>query len=99
MALDPTGESKNVLAGLVCHWHLFFVRGLTNATKSADLYEPFARFGKVIDAVVIWHKDTNKSKGLGFAEFADAAKVLWAVKCKSSQQDSSMITAITESTC
>ena len=73
--------------------------GSHQATKSADLYEPFSRFGKVIDAVMPWHKDTNKSKGLGFVEVADAAAVSREVECKSSQRDSSMITSITESTC
>ena len=56
-----------------------YVGNLDYATTSDQLRELFAQAGTVIDAVVITHKDTGRSRGFGFIEFEneeDAKKAI-----------------------
>ena len=46
-----------------------FVGGLPFSTTDAELEEIFAAHGKVLSAVVIKDKFTDRSKGFGFVEF------------------------------
>jgi RNA recognition motif-containing protein len=45
-----------------------FVGGLNFKTTEEDLREFFSKAGKVISAVVIMDRMTNRSKGFGFVE-------------------------------
>jgi RNA recognition motif-containing protein len=59
-----------------------FVGGLNFKTTEESLGEAFAKAGKVISAVVIMDRMTNRSKGFGFVEMenddeADAAIAMY----------------------
>ena len=47
-----------------------FVGNLDYSVKAEDLRAAFEKFGKVIDAVVISDRETGRSRGFGFIEFA-----------------------------
>ncbi|KAJ4714012.1 RNA-binding protein like [Melia azedarach] len=49
-----------------------FVGGLAWETSSDTLRRYFEQFGDIIEAVVITHKNTGRSKGYGFVTFRDA---------------------------
>jgi len=48
-----------------------FVGGLNFKTTEETLAEAFAKAGKVLSAVVIMDRLTNRSKGFGFVEMED----------------------------
>lgn len=50
-----------------------FVKGLPWAIQSQDLRELFSEHGEVVFARVLFDKETKKSKGCGFVEYADEA--------------------------
>ena len=50
-----------------------YVGNLPYSTTSDDLRDLFAEFGEVTKAIVISDRETGRSKGFGFVEFADAA--------------------------
>ena len=50
-----------------------YVGNLSFDTSDAGLEQAFAKFGEVISAVVVKDRDTNRSRGFGFVEFADEA--------------------------
>lgn len=56
-----------------------FVGGLPFAIDDARLKEVFAQFGEVVSASVITDRDTGRSKGFGFVEFADEAAAQAAI--------------------
>ncbi len=49
-----------------------FVGGLAWATDEASLRAHFAEYGEVVEAKVIYDRDTGRSRGFGFVTFADA---------------------------
>jgi len=49
-----------------------FVGSLSFDTRDEDLHAAFAAFGTPISATVIVDRDTNRSRGFGFVEFASA---------------------------
>jgi RNA recognition motif-containing protein len=49
-----------------------FVGGLPWAVDNDRLMEVFNEFGAVLDARVIYDKETERSRGFGFVTFADA---------------------------
>lgn len=54
-----------------------FVGGLDWKLRGQDLRDAFSQYGEVVFARVVLDKDTRRSKGFGFVEFAnedDAAK-------------------------
>ena len=54
-----------------------FVGGLNRQMRGNDLREEFSKFGEIVFARVNLDKETKRSKGFGFVEFAnpeDAAK-------------------------
>jgi cold-inducible RNA-binding protein len=57
-----------------------FVGGLPFAIDDARLNEVFAQFGTIVSAVVITDRDTGRSKGFGFVEFADDAGAQAAIE-------------------
>lgn len=46
-----------------------YVGNLEYTVTGDQLREHFAQAGTVVDAVVITHKDTGRSRGFGFVEF------------------------------
>ncbi|KNA18740.1 hypothetical protein SOVF_067940 [Spinacia oleracea] len=48
-----------------------FVGGLSFGTDDGSLRDAFASFGEVIDARVITDRETGRSRGFGFVNFAD----------------------------
>lgn len=57
-----------------------FVGGLSADTTSATLRTTFAKFGELLDAVVITDRATNQSRGFGFVTYATAAAADAAMK-------------------
>ncbi len=47
-----------------------FVGGLPFSTTDEDLAEAFAPFGTVVSAKVITDRETGRSRGFGFVEYA-----------------------------
>ena len=50
-----------------------YVGNLSYDTTLDALKAAFAEFGDIVDAVIITDKNTGRSKGFGFVEFADEA--------------------------
>lgn len=48
-----------------------FVGGLPWAVDNARLKEVFSEFGPVVDAIVVYEKETDRSRGFGFVTFSD----------------------------
>ena len=56
-----------------------FVRGIDfNATED-DLREAFSKYGEVTSCKILKDKETNKSKGIGFVNFADKKSAICAL--------------------
>ncbi|KAH9710455.1 hypothetical protein WN944_020791 [Citrus x changshan-huyou] len=55
-----------------------FVGGLAWETNSDTLRTYFEQFGDILEAVVITHKNTGRSKGYGFVTFRDPGSALRA---------------------
>ena len=57
-----------------------FIGNLDYTVTSDDLRDAFAKFGNVVDAVVITDRETRRSRGFGFVEFATAEEADAAIK-------------------
>ncbi len=57
-----------------------FVAGLPFDVDDRELHEIFSDQGTVASAKVITDRDTGKSRGFGFVEFADEAQAQAAIK-------------------
>jgi len=57
-----------------------FVANLPWSLRGKDLKEIFEEYGEVVYAKVILDRDTRKSKGFGFVEFADPEAAKRAVE-------------------
>lgn len=57
-----------------------FVGGLGPDTTEADLRAFFAKFGEVVEAVIIPNRSTGQSRGFGFVSYATAAIADLAIK-------------------
>ncbi|KAF4369653.1 hypothetical protein CsatB_001067 [Cannabis sativa] len=64
-----------------------FVRGLGAETTSESLRSLFATYGELDEAIVIFDKNTGKSKGYGFVTFKNADGALLALKEPSKKID------------
>jgi RNA recognition motif-containing protein len=49
-----------------------FVGGLAWETKKDGLQGYFERFGEILEAVVIFDRSTNRSKGYGFVSYSSS---------------------------
>lgn len=49
-----------------------YVGNLPYSTNDNDLREMFAEFGEIVSVAVISDRETGRSKGFGFVEFAEA---------------------------
>jgi RNA recognition motif-containing protein len=50
-----------------------YVGNLSFSTTEADLREAFGKHGELVSAAVITDRETGRSRGFGFVEFADGA--------------------------
>ncbi len=50
-----------------------YVGNLSFDTTDSELEEAFSEYGEIVSATIIKDRDTNRSKGFGFVEFADEA--------------------------
>jgi hypothetical protein len=50
-----------------------FVGGLPGEVHSEELRVYFERYGQVADAIVMWDRQTNRSRGFGYVTFRDLA--------------------------
>jgi RNA recognition motif-containing protein len=57
-----------------------FIGNLDYTVTKEDLTEAFGKFGQIVDAVVITDRETRRSRGFGFVEFANEADAQTAVK-------------------
>ena len=57
-----------------------FVGGLSLATTAADLRASFAKFGELVEAVVVPNRSTGQSRGFGFVSYQSAAAADAAIK-------------------
>jgi len=64
-----------------------FVGNLDYSVKDEDLEKHFGQYGEVVSARVITDRETNRSRGFGFVEFADEES---AQKAKKELQDSEL---------
>ncbi|KAL5576556.1 hypothetical protein UlMin_018255 [Ulmus minor] len=67
-----------------------FVRGLSAETTSESLRSIFASYGDLDEAIVIFDKNTGKSKGYGFVTFKHADGALVALREPSKKIDGRM---------
>lgn len=56
-----------------------FVGNLDYTVTKEDLMDAFGKFGQIVDAVVITDRETQRSRGFGFVEFANAEDAKKAV--------------------
>jgi len=57
-----------------------YVGNLPWSVRDEQLKELFSSYGEITDAVVITFRDTGKSKGFGFVEFAEEESALKAIE-------------------
>ncbi|KAK9671427.1 hypothetical protein RND81_12G029600 [Saponaria officinalis] len=62
-----------------------FVGGLSYGTDDNSLRDAFSEFGEVADARVITDRDTGRSRGFGFVNFADSESANSAVTAMDGQ--------------
>ena len=63
-----------------------FVGNLSYSTRDEDLRAAFAAFGEVSEAVVITDRETQRSRGFGFVEMADAEAAKSAISSLNGQE-------------
>jgi len=57
-----------------------FVGGLSPNTTAADLRAFFAKFGEVVEAIVVPNRSTGQSRGFGFVSYPTSAAADVAIK-------------------
>ncbi|HWA51804.1 MAG TPA: RNA-binding protein [Patescibacteria group bacterium] len=62
-----------------------FIGNLDYTVTSDDLKSAFAAYGNVTDAVVITDRETRRSRGFGFVEFATAEEAQKAMEAMNQQ--------------
>ena len=63
-----------------------YVGNLPYSMTSDGLREAFAQFGEITDAKVITHRDSGRSKGFGFVEFASEESATAAIEAMHGQE-------------
>ncbi len=56
-----------------------YAGNLSYSTTEETLGSLFSQFGEVVSSVIIKDRETQRSKGFGFVEFADSASVSKAI--------------------
>jgi hypothetical protein len=57
-----------------------FVGGLSQETTATELRQAFAKFGELVDVVVISERATNQSRGFGFVTYASSIAAQTAIQ-------------------
>ena len=57
-----------------------FVGGISWGTTEDGLREAFGRFGEIVSATVVTDRDTGRSRGFGFVEFAEDNSATQAIE-------------------
>lgn len=57
-----------------------YVGNLSYAVDSAGLQDLFSQYGRVVDAAVVKHRDTGRSKGFGFVEMETDSEAAAAIE-------------------
>ncbi len=63
-----------------------YVGNLSYDTTLDALKAKFSEFGEVVDAIIITDRNTGRSKGFGFVEYADEESAEKAVKAMSGKE-------------
>ncbi|KAG9129665.1 hypothetical protein Leryth_017741 [Lithospermum erythrorhizon] len=63
-----------------------FIGGLSYGTDDQSLRDAFATFGDVTDAKVITDRDTGRSRGFGFVNYADSGAATEALTAMDGQE-------------
>ncbi|CAN1146853.1 Glycine-rich RNA-binding protein 2, mitochondrial [Linum perenne] len=82
--LAPMGSMLNAIRCMSSN--KLFIGGLAYATDDQSLKEAFDRYGDVVDAKVILDRDTGRSRGFGFVNFADDEAANSAVSAMDGQE-------------
>jgi len=56
-----------------------FVGGIASTTTTADLRSFFAKFGELVDVMVVVNRSTGQSRGFGFVSYRDSAAANQAI--------------------
>jgi RNA recognition motif-containing protein len=73
-----------------------YVGNLAYSVRDDDLQQAFAQFGTVSSAKVMMDRDTGRSKGFGFVEFADDNEAKSAITALSGQEFSGRALTVNE---
>lgn len=57
-----------------------YIGNLPYNTTEADLHELFEQAGEVVSAVIVMDRDTGRSRGFGFVEFATEQEAQKAIQ-------------------
>ncbi|MBT3278058.1 MAG: hypothetical protein HN909_07805 [Phycisphaerales bacterium] len=71
-----------------------YVGNLSYGVEAGDLQEMFSQFGTVESAVVITDRQTGRSKGFGFVEFATDAEAAAAVEGLNGQENGGRVLTV-----
>lgn len=63
-----------------------FVGNLPFSVNSEKLKEEFSKFGEVINTNIVMDKNTKRSKGFGFVEFANPESAKAAIETMNEQE-------------
>lgn len=63
-----------------------YVGNLPYTVTSDELKSMFSEYGELVDAVVITDRDTRRSKGFGFVEFADEEAAKKAIEAMNEKE-------------
>jgi cold-inducible RNA-binding protein len=63
-----------------------YVGNLSYDTTIDSLKAAFGEFGEIVDAIVITDRNTGRSKGFGFVEFADEAAAQKALEAMNGKE-------------
>lgn len=77
--ISPSGVAPRPMRAARQRSTRLFVGGLSWDTQEEGLRQAFSEFGEITDAVVIFDRQTGRSRGFGFVTYADgdaAAKAL-----------------------
>ncbi|MEN2495432.1 MAG: heteroproteinous nuclear ribonucleoprotein [Marteilia pararefringens] len=68
-------QSSNINKDHNSHVNKIFIGGLSPDTNKDDIQEYFAKYGEILDAVVMTDPVNNRSRGFGFVKFASIDQV------------------------
>mmetsp|Transcript_18718 Transcript_18718/g.28426 ORF Transcript_18718/g.28426 Transcript_18718/m.28426 type:complete len:329 (-) Transcript_18718:1790-2776(-) len=73
---STSSKSKAIIPPTKKDMRKIFVGGIGKGVTNDNFYDFFCKFGKVIDSVVMFDRETKKPRGFGFVTFEDAKVAL-----------------------